>query len=285
MPGPETVIDALKRARTFLESHGVLNARLNVEWLLASVLDLDRVQLYIQYDRPLAEAERAAFAVLLERRARREPLQYLLGRWQFRGLELQVDRRALIPRPETELTAQLAVDAARRFAAPRVADIGTGSGCIALSVAAEVPGARVWATDVSPDALALARANASLLGLAVTFLAGDLYEALPDEMRGGFDVIVSNPPYVAEDEYALLQPEIGYEPRGALLAAGAGTEFLSRLAAGAAHWLSANGSLILEGSPTTLPAIARDWGGEVVNDLSGLPRCLIRGRHDSSGVV
>ncbi len=285
MPVHETVIDALQRARTLLESHGVLNARLNAEWLLASVLDLDRVQLYIQYDRPLAEAERTAFAVLVQRRALREPLQYLLGRWQFRELELRVDRRALIPRPETELTAQLAVDAARRFAAPRVADIGTGSGCIALSVAAEVPGARVWATDISRDALALARANASLSGLAVTFLAGDLYEALPHQMRGSFDVIVSNPPYVAEDEYPLLQPEIGYEPRGALLAAGAGTEFLSRLAVAASRWLAADGSLILEGSPTTIPPIAREWGGEVVNDLSGLPRCLIWARRDSIGVV
>ncbi len=275
---PETVIEALRRGTAFLESHGIPNFRLNAEWLLGKVTGLDRVHLYTSYERPLSRSELSDYQALLERRMRREPLQYILGRWQFRQLELQVDPRALVPRPETELTAELAIRAANAAGpAPQVLDVGTGGGCIALSVAYEVPGARVWATDISDEALALARENVQELGLGnVIFLPGYLYEAVPSELAGNLDVIVSNPPYVTASEYEELQPEVReYEPAGALLAGDDGMEFQKRLLDGAPDWLRAGGVLVLEGSPSQIPRLAEAYGGEAVLDLQGLPRCMI----------
>jgi release factor glutamine methyltransferase len=214
----------------------------------------------------------------MERRAAREPLQYILGHWQFRRLELKADGRALVPRPETELTAELAIRAAQAAGRePRVLDIGTGSGCIALSVASEVPGSRVWATDISGDALGLARENAVELNISsVTFLQGDLYAAVPSEMRGSFDVIVSNPPYVTSAEYEELQPEVReHEPAGALLAGDGGMQFQKRLIEKAPEWLRPGGTLVLEGSPAQILALVGAYGAEPVNDLQGLPRCLV----------
>lgn len=274
---PETVIEAIRRGAAFLESNGLPNFRLNAEWILGKVTGLDRVHLYTSYERPLSRSEKTDYQALLDRRARREPLQYILERWQFRLLDLKVDRRALVPRPETELTAELAIRAALAAGpAPQVLDVGTGGGCIALSVAREVPGARVWATDISGEALALAGENAQELGLHnVIFLVGDLYGAMPPELAGSLDIIVSNPPYVTVEEYEELQPEVReYEPPGALLAGDGGTEFQRRLIEGAPEWLRAGGMLILEGSPSQIPRLAEDYGGEVVPDLQGLPRCL-----------
>ena len=278
MRGSPTIVEALKDSRAWLESNGVPNARLNAEWLLGKVIGLTRVELYTSYDRPLNAAELAEYRALLQRRAAREPLQYILGRWQFRRIELKTDRRALVPRPETELTADLAIGAAREAGPePRVLDIGTGSGCIALSVACEVPGSLVWATDIGGEALELARENASELHISdVTFLQGDLYEAVPRELAGTFDVIVSNPPYVTPEEYRDLQPEVrDYEPAAALLARNGGTEFQKRLLEGAHEWLPAGGAMVLEGSPSHIPALAESYGAEVVRDLQGLPRCLV----------
>ncbi len=275
---PETIIEALRRGTAFLESRGIPNFRLNAEWLLGKVTGLDRVHLYTSYERPLSRSELDEFQALLERRAAREPLQYILGRWQFRQLELHVDRRALVPRPETELTAELAIRAAKESGPqPRLLDVGTGGGCIALSLAREVPGSRVWATDINAEALALARTNAAMLGIdGVTFLEGDLYSALPAELRGAFDVIASNPPYVTAEEYEELQPEVReYEPRGALLAGDDGMEFQKRLLEGAHDWLRPDGTLVLEGSPSQVPVLAEAWGADVVCDMAGLPRCLI----------
>ncbi len=275
---PETVIEALRRGAAFLESRGVPNCRLNAEWLLGKVTGLDRVHLYTSYERPLSRSERDEFQSLLERRAAREPLQYILGRWQFRRLELKVDSRALVPRPETELTAGLAIRAAREAGPePRVLDVGTGGGCIALSVAREVQGSRIWVTDISDEALTLARENAEELEIqTVTFLAGDLYGALPADRQGTFDVIVSNPPYVTREEYEGLQLEVReYEPPVALLAGDGGTEFQRRLLDGAPVWLRPGGTLVLEGSPAQIPRLADDYHAEVVVDMQGLPRCLL----------
>jgi len=275
---PRTIVEALRECRAFLESKGIPNARLNAEWLLGKVTGLTRVQLYTSYDRPLNTAELAEYVALMERRAAREPLQYILGHWQFRRLELKADGRALVPRPETELTAELAIRAAQAAGRePRVLDIGTGSGCIALSVASEVPGSRVWATDISGDALGLARENAAELNISsVTFLQGDLYAAVPSEMRGSFDVIVSNPPYVTSAEYEELQPEVReHEPAGALLAGDGGMQFQKRLIEKAPEWLRPGGTLVLEGSPAQILALVGAYGAEPVNDLQGLPRCLV----------
>lgn len=273
-----TIIDVLREGRESLEAKGLPNARLNAEWLLGKVIGLTRVQLYTFYDRPLNASELAEYGALLQRRARREPLQYILGRWQFRKLELKVDRRALVPRPETELTAELSIRAAREAGPePRVLDVGTGCGCIALSVAHEVAGSRVWATDVSSDALQLARENASELDMRdIAFLQGDLYEAVPAELKGSLDVIVSNPPYVTAAEYEELQPEVRkYEPAEALLAGDGGMEFQKHLLEGAGRWLRPGSTLVIEGSPSQIPTLAESYGAEVISDLQGLPRCLV----------
>ncbi len=190
-----------------------------------------------------------------------------------------------MPRPETEWTAELAIRAAQAAGSePRVLDVGTGSGCIALAAACEVPGSRVWATDISGDALELARENADRLGIRnVAFFQGDLYGAVPREIAGGFDVIVSNPPYVTSAEYEELQPEVrDYEPAGALLARDSGMEFQKRVIEGAPEWLRPGGTLIMEGSPSQIPSLAESYGAEVVRDLQGLPRCLLLRRIEAS---
>ena len=183
---------------------------------------------------------------MVDRRAGGEPLQYVLGRWGFRGLDLLVDRRVLIPRPETETVVDVALAELRRLftvageraaGPPFVVDLGTGSGAIALAVAAEVPDALVWATDVSDDALAVARANlagsGSAVGPRVRLAAGRWYEALPDALRGRVDLIVSNPPYVAEGEE--LPAEVAdWEPRDALVSGATGLEAIDEVVAGAA---------------------------------------------------
>lgn len=246
-------------------------------------------------------SDRAADAAraLTTRRLNGEPLQYVLGSWSFRGLDLMVDPRVLIPRPETEHTAQVAIDEAVRVGARRgrndpwrssltsfaVADLGTGSGAIALALAAELPDAAVWATDASIDALAVARANvagAGSVGARVRLLHGDWFEALPPELRGSLRVLVSNPPYVAEHEIATLPRDVAdHEPRGALVSGPSGVEAIERLVAGAPAWLAPAGSLVVELAPHQA-----DWATEhaidggftdvrVEPDLAGRPRVLV----------
>jgi release factor glutamine methyltransferase len=230
---------------------------------------------------------------MVRRRVAGEPLQYVLGAWEFRGLDLLVDRRVLIPRPETEYVVEVALEEAarsglrrsRRVAAPApIADIGTGSGAIAISLAAELPDTEVWATDVSEDALAVARANVS--GCAATRVriaaAGDWFDPLPPELRGSLRLIVSNPPYVAEHEVAALPEEVAaHEPRGALVSGPSGTEAIEILLAGARHWLAPAASFVCEIAPHQAGAMvehARSLGfGEVVvrDDLTGRPRVLV----------
>jgi release factor glutamine methyltransferase len=220
-----TVRDVLRAATEYLDRKGVDSPRVDAELLLAHALGLSRIQLYTEHDRPLTEAERAAARALVERRGRREPLAYVLGEWGFRRLTLATDARALVPRPETEVVVQRCLELLERLEAPRVVDVGTGSGAIALAVAQERPDARVWATDSSADALSLARANAARLGLAVELRNGDLLAGL----EGPFDLVVSNPPYVLAAELEELQPELLAEPRAALVDQGQ-TESLTRAA-------------------------------------------------------
>ena len=226
---------------------------------------------------------------MVARRRAGEPLQYVLGRWAFRGLDLFVDRRVLIPRPETEVVAGAAVVAARAVGGgrPTVVDLGTGSGAIGLAVAAEVPGARVWATDVSPEALAVARANVagsgSAVGTRVRLVEGDWWDALPDELRGAVDVVVSNPPYVAGEED--LPPEVEeWEPPGALRAGPTGREALEVIVGGAPAWLARPGVLVVELAPhqaEPVADLARRAGFaavQVVDDLAGRRRVLVARR-------
>jgi release factor glutamine methyltransferase len=206
--------EVLRAAAEYLERKGVDSPRVDAELLLAHTLGLTRIELYTQHDRPLTEGERAAARVLVERRGRREPLAYILGEWGFRRLTLRTDARALVPRPETEIVVERALALIESVAEPRVLDVGTGSGAIALAIKHERPDATVLATDSSPDAIVLVRENAAALGLEVETRVIDLLEGID----GPFDLVVSNPPYVRPGEE--LQPELTFEPRAALVDAG-----------------------------------------------------------------
>jgi release factor glutamine methyltransferase len=243
-----------------------------------------------RWSEPAPEDGRCRLAALVERRLTGEPLQYVLGRWSFRGLDLLVDPRVLIPRPETEVVAEIALGEARRSGGPlTVADLGTGSGALALALAAELPAAEVWATDVSPAALAVARANLAALSPSaasrVHFAEGMWYEALPARLRGRLRVIMSNPPYVTEAEFADLPAEVrDHEPTGALVSGPTGRESLEHLVAGGLEWLEPGGALVLELAPAQagpLSALAEGAGYDGVavhRDLAGRDRVLVARR-------
>jgi len=235
-------------------------------------------------EHPPARARRH-LSEMVERRRAGEPLQYVLGRWGFRTLELLVDRRVLIPRPETEVVVGEALTEAARLGSPVLAvDLGTGSGAIALSLAAELAQAEVWATDVSADALAVARANlAGLGGYAaprVRLVEGRWFGALPDELCGRVDLVISNPPYIATDE-ELPDEVAGWEPAGALRAGPTGLEAIEEIVVEAPRWLCRPGVLALELAPHQADrarAVARGAGFgdvDVRPDLAGRPRVLV----------
>ncbi len=207
-----TLAEVLRGATVYLAARGVPSPRVDAELLLARALGLERIELYTQHDRPLSERERAAARELVRRRGTREPLAYVLGDWDFRRLTLKTDARALVPRPETELVIERCLELVRDVERPRVVDVGTGTGAIAHSLKLERPDARVVATDVSAEALALARENAEANGLDVTFVETDLLDGL----ERPFDLVVSNPPYVDAAELDDAEPELRFEPRGAL---------------------------------------------------------------------
>jgi len=209
--------EVLRGATGYLAARGVEHPRLDAERLLSRALRLTRLELYTQYDRPLTEAERAAARELVQRRGRREPLAYVLGDWDFRRLTLATDARALVPRPETEIVVERCLALLEHSEAPRVVDVGTGTGAIALALKHERPDARVTGTDISPAALALARENAERHGLEVDLVEADLLTGV----AGPFDLVVSNPPYVLADELTGLEPEVrDWEPELALLDSG-----------------------------------------------------------------
>jgi release factor glutamine methyltransferase len=219
---------ALAHARAELESAGCDNPALDAELLLAEALEVDRAALLARRDRPLDAGPARRFEALLGRRAAREPIAYILGRKGFRHLELEVDRRVLVPRPETELLVESALPLAPRA---RVVDVGTGSGAVALSLKHERPDLDLTATDVSAGALAVAGANARRLGLDVRLRQADLLAGA----GGPFDAVVANLPYVADDEFDALAPEIAtHEPRLALAGGPDGLAALRRLIAQAA---------------------------------------------------
>jgi release factor glutamine methyltransferase len=235
--------EVLRLSAGYLSEHGSPTPRLDAELLIGHALGLPRIELYTNFDRPLDESELAACRALLERRGRREPVAYILGRWGFHGLDLAVDGRVLVPRPETEVLVERGLALLDGLDAPRVADVGTGSGAIALAIKSARPDATVTATDVSADALAVAGANAAALGLEVELVETDLLAGV----EGRFALIASNPPYIGEAEMAGLEPEVAeYEPRLATVAGPAGTEVLERIVAAAPAALAPGGWLLLE---------------------------------------
>ncbi|HZT91746.1 MAG TPA: peptide chain release factor N(5)-glutamine methyltransferase [Gaiellaceae bacterium] len=269
-----TVAEALARATEFLAARGVASPRVDAELLLARALGLRRIELYTQHDRPLTAQERERARELLARRGRREPLAYVLGDWDFRRLTLRTDARALVPRPETEIVVDRCLELLRGVEAPRVCDVGTGSGAIALAVKHERPDAQVVATDASADALALARENAAAAGLDVELVHADLL----DGVAGSFDLVVSNPPYVDPAEWATLAPEVReHEPRAALLDAGQTQALLEGAPALLRGWL------VLEVHERRAHGVAAALRGRgyadvrVTEDLAGKPR-VVEGR-------
>ena len=272
-----TVGDVLRRATEYLAGKGVDSPRLDSEHLLGKALGLSRVQLYMEHDRPLNEAERDAFRELVRRRGEREPLAYVLGEWGFRRLTLKTDVRALVPRPETEVLVERCLALLDGADAPSVLDVGTGSGAIALAIADEHPGARVRALDVSTDALSLARENAESTGLQVELVEGDLAGGLGN---AEYDLVVANPPYVTEPEWNSLQPEIrDWEPRLATVA----EDHTEEIAAQALDALRPGGWLVLEVADVRAGEVAEllERGGyddvRVTEDLTGRDR-IVEGR-------
>jgi release factor glutamine methyltransferase len=267
--GPLTTGELLKRTCAYLTEKGCSSPRLDAELLLTHVLGVERIELYMALERPLSATELDALRPLVARRAGREPLQYILGEWGFRRLTLSVDPRALIPRPETEIVVERALARLAGLAAPRVLDVGTGSGAIALAVAHEHPGARVTAFDISNDALALARENVERTGLPVELVQGDLRGGLP---AGPWDLIVSNPPYIDPREARSLQPEVvDWEPHIALF----GPEVHHEVAAAARPVLSPGGSLVLE--------VGDDQAAHVSDELARLGYRDVAATLDLSG--
>lgn len=228
------------------EKKGVDSPRLTAEVLLAHVLGCDRIRLFMDLDRPLSRDELTAFRALIERRLSGEPSQYLTGRREFYGRTFHVDPRVLIPRPETELLVEAALRKVPKDAPARLLDVCTGSGCIAITLAAERPQAQVWATDVSADALEVARGNAERLSVQerVQFLQGDLLAPVPSAEP--FDVIVSNPPYIARAAIEGLSAEVRQEPRLALDGGADGLDLVRRITAGARAFLRPGGQLAME---------------------------------------
>lgn len=273
---------AQKAARLFAE-RGLENPRLEAELLLAHVLGIKRLELYLQFERPLVAAELEQFRVLVRRRLKREPLQYLIGTVQFRHLELCVDSRALIPRPETEVLAGYAIGWAHgQPGVRRALDIGTGTGAIALSLLQERAVDKVVATDLSPDALELAGSNAARCRLSekIEFRAGSVWEPVaPGEI---FDIVISNPPYIGIQERESLQPEVReWEPASALFAENDGLEVLHEIIAHAPAHLASGGLLALEVATTQAQELAAEIAAntlfdyvKVVRDLSGRDRVV-----------
>ena len=273
---------------------GIEGAERQGQWIVMRACGAeDAAEWASMLDQPATVRGVAAIDRMTRRRAAGEPLQYVLGEWSFRRLDLFVDQRVLIPRPETEVVAGLAVAELHRLA-PRgaavlAADLGTGSGAIGLSLAAEHDGVEVWLTDASTQALEVARANIAGLGrpgTRVRVAAGSWFEALPAELAGRFGVIVSNPPYVADGDE--IDPVVAaWEPASALYAGGAdGTEHLAHLVDGAPAWLVASGALVLELAPTQAEVVAnraRARFAEVTveRDLTGRPRAVVA-RHPRS---
>lgn len=251
------VLEILKKTTEFFSAKGIESARLNAELLIGHALGLKRMELYLQFERLLGEAELEKIRPLVRRRGQREPLQYILGETEFAGLRLKVDRRALIPRPETELLVERVIALCSQAPAT-VLDLGTGSGAIALVLAKAFPAAVVTGVDESEEALTLARENALALGLAerVNFLHSNWFSAVSVEAR--FELMVANPPYLSAAETAETAPEVkGHEPMAALTpAAGSdGTEDLRTIVATAPKFLQAGGCLALETGPTQHPEL------------------------------
>ena len=279
-PPGSTVREALALAVPGLSSAGVDTAQLDAELLLAHACGWTRTQLFAAAGDVMAPGVANRFAELLVRRNNREPLAYIVGRQEFWSLDFAVGPAVLIPRPETERLVEVALDILRSRARPRVADVGTGSGCIAIALAHERPDLTVWASEISADARVLARSNAARLGVdqRIQFVSGDLLAPLAG--AAPFDLICSNPPYVPLADAPTLQPELRCEPTTALFGGADGLGVIRRLLAESPALLARDGLLLMEvgfGQATAVRELAKAAGFagiEIIDDYAGVPRVL-----------
>lgn len=272
-----TIREIKQRTEGFFEQKGVPNPKLDTDLLIAHSLGMKRLDLYLDLERPLTEAQLDGLRPLVKRRANREPLQYILGSVEFADIELKVDARALIPRPETEELFELVCEKLSEPPA-RILDLGTGTGALALALANKFPEAEVNAVDLSAEALSLAKENAASIVSEerIRFFEGSWYAPIPEGEQ--FDLIVSNPPYLTEAEMTTAEPEVvAHEPHSALVSGSDGLDDLRTILTGASKHLKPGGLLALEtgiAQEAELNALAQSAGfsGECVEDLSGRPR-------------
>ena len=271
-----TIVEVLKLSSDYLQKHGSDSPRLDAELLLAHALRMRRLDLYLKFDRPLAETELSAYRTLVSRRAKGQPVAYLVGHKEFMGLDFEVTPDVLVPNPDTEVLVQRAVEIARDAQrALRVTDVGTGSGCIAIAVAHYAPNVDVWASDISREALTLAERNVARHGVGerVHLVCGDLMSP----MTGEFDLVCANLPYVSAG--ATLPREVAAQPAGALLAGLGGAELVRRLLDDAPARLAPAGRVLAEIDPSILGVVSesarRNFAGHrVQRDAAGHERVL-----------
>lgn len=289
MPELKTVGALVVWARQSLVQAGVSNGAQEAVWLLEHALALRSHQLVSQTDRLVSPDVRARIEALVARRVAREPLQYLLGTQEFCGLEFSVSPAVLIPRPETELLIQYIVGHVHALSEATIVDVGTGSGCVAITLAARLKGRRILAIDRSPEALEVAQRNAVRHAVRdrIEWLEGDLLAPLRErQVADTIDVIVSNPPYISESDWAGLEPEVRvFEPRMALIGGAQGTEFHERLLRESREFLAPGGLLIMEigvGQAATVRQFAEQIGGytalRIIEDAAGIERVVIAQR-------
>jgi len=280
-----SVLEVIRKTADFFEGKGIEAGRLNAELLIGHALGLKRMQLYLQFERVLGEPELEKIRLLVRRRGKREPVQHIMGETDFCGLKLKTDRRALIPRPETERLVEIVLERWAAQPPTRVLDLGTGSGAIVLALANAWPGAALTAVDASEPALALARENAAATGLAerITFLHSDWLAQVPAEAR--FELIVANPPYLSTEETAQALPEVrSFEPVQALTGGEDGMTALREIMRAAPAFLAEGGMLALETGPAQhaeLLRMASENGldrAESLRDLTGQDRFLLARR-------
>lgn len=285
MSKPHTIIEFIQRSTEFLARKGIETARLDAEVLLGHVLGKDRVYLYVHFDQPLEPAEIDAYRTLIVRRGRREPVAYIVGSKEFFSRPFTVDSSVLIPRPETELLVETVVEWAKERGPLQIADIGTGSGAIAISLATALEHSTIWAVDVSREALRVASANAEQLGVSdrIQFLHGTWLAPLEGKV---LDAVVSNPPYIPSADIDQLQPEVrAYEPRLALDGGEDGLNAYRALIPQAATMVRGGGLLAVEvgyGQAQSVAALGRASGWHlerIIPDHAGIDRvvCLRRG--------
>ena len=250
------LLTILQKAGEFLHEKGSLSPRLDAEVLLADVLGMQRIELYANYDRPLVKKELDAYRQVIARRGKLEPVAYITGKKEFYSREFSVNSQELIPRPDTELLVEKVLGYLESFTIPNpdILDLCTGSGAIGITLALEVEGASVTATDISPGALSVARENAEGLAVKVDFIEGDLYANLTKK----FDVIVANPPYIASKEWETLEPNVKlYEPQLALVGGEDGLAFYRRIIEESPKYLKDAGAMFLEIGETQAAEVAK----------------------------